>query len=58
MTNNPSRIPMTEYYFDNKRPKVPSKQVLTEVMHDVPDDYEGEYANPDWRNVKNTEKPL
>lgn len=49
---------MTEYYFDNKRPKVPPKQVLSEVMHDVPDDYEGEYNNPDWRNVKNTKKPL
>ncbi len=58
MTNNPSRIPMTNYYFDNVRPKSPEKKVLTEVMHDIPDDYEGEYTNPDWRNVKNTEKPL
>ena len=23
-----------------------------------PDDYEGEYTDPNWRNVKNTEKPL
>ena len=49
---------MTNYYFDNVRPKSPEKKVLTEVMHDIPDDYEGEYTNPDWRNVKNTEKPL
>ena len=49
---------MTNYYFDNVRPKTPEKKVLTEVMHDIPEDYEGEYTNPDWRNVKNTEKPL
>tara|TARA_B100000401_G_C52214344_1_gene442957 strand:+ start:149 stop:274 length:126 start_codon:yes stop_codon:yes gene_type:complete len=40
------------------RPKTPSKKVLSEVMHDDPDDYEGEYTDPNWRNVKNTEKPL
>ena len=49
---------MTEYYFDNKRPKVPTRKVISEVMHDTPDDYEGEYDNVDWRNVKNSEKPL
>ena len=58
MTENPSRIPMTEYYFDNKRPKVPPRQVISEVIHDVPEEYNGEYNDPDWRNVKKTEKPL
>ena len=58
MANNSSRDPFTNSYFDNVRPKTPPKKVLSEVMHDAPDDYDGEYNDPNWRNVKNTEKPL
>ena len=58
MTENPSRIPMTEYYFDNKRPKKPVRTVISEIMHDPAVEYEGELTETDWRNVKKTEKPL
>ena len=49
---------MTEYYFDNKRPKKPVRRVISEIMHDPAVEYEGELTETDWRNVKKTEKPL
>ena len=32
---------VTEYYFDNKRPKQPVRRVISEIMHDPAVEYEG-----------------
>ncbi len=37
---------------------MPPKKVLSEVMHHAEEDYDGNLDVIDWRNVKNTEKPL